>query len=101
MLYRRRRLHDGAALLARAQLQAVVELLHDGRELRRDVFQREVLLVEQVVALLTIPVEAILHPRAALYFHDESDGIRPALRRASRALAAQQTPHSPTVRRMN
>ena len=74
------RLHDGTAFFAGTHVQAVVKPFHDDRELGSDVFQGKVLFMQEIVALFTVPVKAILHARAALHFHNEADGIRIALR---------------------
>lgn len=74
------RLHDGSAMFTGTFLFVLVKGRHGFRQLIDDVFQIKVLLVQQLVAAFAIPLEAVLHARTSLHFHDQPDRIGTSLR---------------------
>ena len=78
-----------AALLAGAVINASVELAKARNEIGLDVVQHELVLVQEVVAVLAIPLEAVEHfAIIALHLDHQAHGIGPTSRLVRRARCA-------------
>lgn len=74
----RRRLHDGAAFLARAQIFRAIEFPEHALKLRGYVFELKVFFVKLVIAVFAEPEQTVEFARSAFTFDDEANGVRSA-----------------------